>query len=154
MNNYEHHSHTHCWDQEQPPACGISLEKHTQCCLCDLSYEPFKKCTCTTKYCKHYEGDFDRYVKENTPKQQWEIIFDSTWKNTQGITVMDKPLREFIRSLLHSTREETIREVWEIAQNQQEEFAFEGIPLEVSQISAIQIYAQSHGITLSTPPKE
>lgn len=28
-------SHTHCWNQEDPPACGISLEKHAQCCLCD-----------------------------------------------------------------------------------------------------------------------
>jgi hypothetical protein len=27
-------SHYHCWHQT-PPACGIPLEKHTQCCLCD-----------------------------------------------------------------------------------------------------------------------
>jgi hypothetical protein len=33
--NYNHLSHTHCWNQESP-ACGIPLEKHTQCCLCDL----------------------------------------------------------------------------------------------------------------------
>lgn len=32
--SYEHLSHVHCWDQEQPPACGFV--KHTQCCLCDL----------------------------------------------------------------------------------------------------------------------
>lgn len=30
-NNY---SHYHCWNQKQPSACGIPLEKHTQCCLC------------------------------------------------------------------------------------------------------------------------
>lgn len=29
------YSHSHCWDQKQPSACGIPLEKHTQCCLCD-----------------------------------------------------------------------------------------------------------------------
>lgn len=34
--NYAHLSHSHCWDQKQPPACGIPLKKHTQCCLCDL----------------------------------------------------------------------------------------------------------------------
>lgn len=34
--NYERHSHQHCWDQKQPPACGIALEAHNQCCLCDL----------------------------------------------------------------------------------------------------------------------
>lgn len=26
--------HYHCWDQEQPPACG--LDKHTHCCLCAI----------------------------------------------------------------------------------------------------------------------
>jgi len=31
-------SHYHCWDQDQPPACGISLENHKQCCLCDTPY--------------------------------------------------------------------------------------------------------------------
>lgn len=32
--NYEALSHTHCWNQEQPSACGISLVRHKQCCLC------------------------------------------------------------------------------------------------------------------------
>lgn len=35
--NYDHHSHLHCWAQKQPSACGIPLEKHTQCCLCDIT---------------------------------------------------------------------------------------------------------------------
>jgi len=35
--NYSHISHSHCWDQ-QPSACGINLENHEQCCLCDLKY--------------------------------------------------------------------------------------------------------------------
>ncbi len=26
------------------------------------------KCDCTNKYCKHYESDFDRYIKENPAK--------------------------------------------------------------------------------------
>lgn len=34
--NYErNYSHTHCWDQNEPPACGQPIENHTQCCLCD-----------------------------------------------------------------------------------------------------------------------
>lgn len=34
--NYERDfSHSHCWAQGRPPACGQPLEKHTQCCLCD-----------------------------------------------------------------------------------------------------------------------
>lgn len=40
--NYNHASHSHCWNQVQPSACGIPLEKHTQCCLCDLKV-PEKK---------------------------------------------------------------------------------------------------------------
>lgn len=31
-------SHTHCWDQKQPSACGIPLEEHEQCCLCPKKY--------------------------------------------------------------------------------------------------------------------
>lgn len=27
-------SHYHCWHQI-PPACGIPIEEHTQCCLCE-----------------------------------------------------------------------------------------------------------------------
>lgn len=36
--NYERRSHTHCMDQTTPP-CGMPLEKHTQCCLCDVKVE-------------------------------------------------------------------------------------------------------------------
>lgn len=34
-------SHYHCWNQKQPCACGIPLEKHTQCCLCDTKVPPY-----------------------------------------------------------------------------------------------------------------
>lgn len=36
MKKYEHHSHSHCWNQGGKPACGQPLEKHKQCCLCDM----------------------------------------------------------------------------------------------------------------------
>jgi len=36
---YERVSHVHCWNQGTP-ACGQPLEKHKQCCLCDMPYEP------------------------------------------------------------------------------------------------------------------
>lgn len=35
VDNYERHSHTHCWNQISP-ACGQPIDKHTQCCLCSL----------------------------------------------------------------------------------------------------------------------
>jgi len=37
--NYNHLSHTHCWNNggnDGIPPCGIPMEKHEQCCLCDL----------------------------------------------------------------------------------------------------------------------
>ncbi len=50
---YEHHSHYHCWQQtgENKPACGQPLDKHTQCCLCDLPTPPIasevkENCAC------------------------------------------------------------------------------------------------------------
>lgn len=48
--DYNHISHSHCWTSENPP-CGTPLEKHTQCCLCDLKYptqaEPHsRQCQC------------------------------------------------------------------------------------------------------------
>lgn len=30
------HSHYHCWEQKQPPACGLNME-HQCCCLCGES---------------------------------------------------------------------------------------------------------------------
>lgn len=34
--NYNHISHVHCLDNKDNP-CGIPIEKHKQCCLCDLA---------------------------------------------------------------------------------------------------------------------
>lgn len=37
--DYErNYSHSHCWNQTTP-ACGISLKKHKQCCLCDTKFD-------------------------------------------------------------------------------------------------------------------
>jgi len=35
----EDYSHTCCDKQNQPSACGIPLEKHKQCCLCERSLQ-------------------------------------------------------------------------------------------------------------------
>lgn len=48
------YSHTHCWAQKQPPACGIPLDKHTQCCLCDTPVEP------TAPVGGSWESEFDK----------------------------------------------------------------------------------------------
>ena len=42
--DYErNHSHYHCWNQDQPPACGQKLENHKQCCLCDTPTPSLEK---------------------------------------------------------------------------------------------------------------
>ncbi len=33
--DYQYKSHTHCWNNKNLP-CGKPLEKHSQCCLCDM----------------------------------------------------------------------------------------------------------------------
>jgi len=64
--NFERdYSHTHCWEQEQPSACGIPLEKHNQCCLCDLKYTPIeeekKVLVC---FCPSCENSFESITAE------------------------------------------------------------------------------------------
>jgi hypothetical protein len=48
---YSRRDHTHCWNQTSSP-CGIPLEKHTQCCLCDTLVEP------TAPVGGSWEGEF------------------------------------------------------------------------------------------------
>lgn len=33
---YRQRDHSHCWAQGKEPACGIPIERHTVCCLCEL----------------------------------------------------------------------------------------------------------------------
>jgi hypothetical protein len=62
--NYNYISHTHCWNNPKNP-CGISLEKHTQCCLCDM------------KYNNRIREEFEAYLldnwddRENLPVADW-----------------------------------------------------------------------------------
>ena len=67
-------SHYHCWHQNQHPACGIPLENHKQCCLCDTPSTP------------------------NQTKEGWEEVVDKLWAKD------DEPrLRDFIIPYIHST---------------------------------------------------
>ena len=40
--------------------------------------KPLKSCDCKTKYCKHYESDFDKFVKTNMsphkPKKEKKLV--------------------------------------------------------------------------------
>ena len=94
--NYERLSHAHCWEQYEKyesSACGIKLEDHKQCCLCDLTpplkesdEKPVKKigklllpsgekipceprCTTSCSFC------FTTPIPESKP-QDWEHDFE------------------------------------------------------------------------------
>lgn len=46
--------------------CHLSTTYDPTCVGCEaVNDEKEKKCDCSTKYCPHYESDFDRFVKEN-----------------------------------------------------------------------------------------
>ena len=93
--NYErNHSHTHCWNQGDRPACGITLEKHKQCCLCDTSMT----------------------------SQTWRDRFNEKFqdcrngKNSVGLQYVDVPeksLKDFIQSELSQQRKEIVEEIKE-----------------------------------------
>lgn len=90
--DYErNYSHYHCWHQEQPPACGIPLENHKQCCLCDKEYTPQKKDT------------------------SWEERFDAKFpisRHTSDIYPRNE-LKDFITKELQKAKEDTISSVIE-----------------------------------------
>ena len=100
-----------------------------------MNYEKEKKCDCSTKYCPHYESDFDRFVKENpyvqdtsstcktipVPQEDsWEKEFDKRFTqerfpegrnylfdNVEENTVNGAIMKEYIYGLLSSQREKT-----------------------------------------------
>jgi len=55
MTNYERISHTHCFNQSNPP-CG--KKAHAQCCLCDAMLAK-------EKYKQYPKGDYCPYCKED-----------------------------------------------------------------------------------------
>lgn len=61
------YSHYHCWDQDQPPACGIPIEKHEQCCLCDLKPAPHVKESSEKNFYQTRVSDV-----QIGPKLEWE----------------------------------------------------------------------------------
>lgn len=90
MTNYAHHSHRHCFSygDKQPP-CGIKLEDHKQCCLCDLNVPS----------------------SEKPQPEQWEremmdkfcVMFERA-----GDDKMVESLESFIRSLLSRQKEQML----------------------------------------------
>lgn len=65
---YTYKGHYHCWEQKQPFACRISLEKHDQCCLCDMKVPKEKECEIVNcpfrgnKHLRHEEDGFEHSI--------------------------------------------------------------------------------------------
>lgn len=73
MNNKEYKSHYCCWEQNKPPECGIAVDKHTQCCLCEKEVQEFT------------EEDFikaEDFISPPLQEDSWEKEFDKKiWKH-------------------------------------------------------------------------
>jgi len=88
--NYSHHSHRHCFSygDKQPP-CGIKLEDHKQCCLCDLKVPSSEK------------PQPENWEKEMMDK--FCVMFERA-----GDDKMVEGLESFIRSLLSRQKEQML----------------------------------------------
>jgi hypothetical protein len=87
-----------------------------------------KKCKCSTKYCKHYESDFDRFLKENptdTKQEGWEERFDKKFvleysnpnfssKLYGSVEDIKDFISQTIQTAKQEAREEVLRKVYEI----------------------------------------
>lgn len=79
-------SHTHCWNQGKSLACGIPLEKHKQCCLCDMkivemnTIPPVKEnknleyCATCIQMTNHIEGTCLKCGKSKENKSQFACL--------------------------------------------------------------------------------
>ncbi len=108
--NYNHRSHYHCWEQhkydfgtEIEPACGQPLDKHTQCCLCDMAV-PHKE---VSKECKHpptegYTG--------MTPCKKCGLI--GRWSSTPHPESWEEKIRQDYKGIISQAQIEATIKYW------------------------------------------
>lgn len=92
--NYDQYSHTHCWNQ-RPPACGILLADHRQCCLCEAEplVKPLFKETAKS-------GSMEERFDELIPKTA-DVLQDA---RTEKLCCSREAVRRFIFSELTLAR--------------------------------------------------
>lgn len=103
--NYERYSHIHCWNQDQPSACSIPLEKHTQCCLCDTP-KPEEK---PKNIIKAIDAEL------SPPLKDWEVEFDKRFpklyepegnvKYVENLTAVTMEIKAFLSSTVREAEE-------------------------------------------------
>lgn len=130
MNYEQDYSHTHCWKQEGTPACGIPLEKHVQCCLCDTK-KPEKKCECAGKNgfdvpCHEHTCEFlDNVFHHTAQTEDWKkevekyVKKNIVDKDFTRVWFIDHVLQLF-PSLLATTRKEEQERIKRVIENYKE----------------------------------
>lgn len=110
--DYNRVGHSHCWDQKQPSACGIPLEKHTQCCLCDMKIvadthidiitaPPASRPNDAPEVVAELAGIVEQHTQDDEcTKDRHEIVW-----NAPGYACQKCWLRFVPISLLHTQRE-------------------------------------------------
>lgn len=102
--NYERISHFHCWKQKQPSACGIPLEKHEQCCLCDL------KVPTTPDWESRFDEEF-RAVSDSGHA----FVGRYGGKNGAILPVEMEEIKELIRTLVAEAEENERQSIIDLA---------------------------------------
>lgn len=97
--NYERdYSHIHCWDQMAPPSCGIPLEKHTQCCLCETkipTQEPMEDCqVCGSYICKCPVKEF---ITQEPMEWQKQFLDNGTLLGCGDLSIMIQVVSTLIK---------------------------------------------------------
>jgi len=119
--SYSHSSHTHCWENvRNAMPCGIPLEKHTQCCLCEklppnLTPES-TECDCESKSdIAHYKGckSLPKGLGESTEMEEWIEIGKQRISLTQ-LCQMKYPQHAIdgaIQKLVSELKEKIVKEI-------------------------------------------
>lgn len=95
-------SHYHCWHQNQPPACGIPLAEHSQCCLCDTQYSMIHGSSLHTSSPK--EKEWEKEFENTKFAKGGGLAFECS--DYEGMYV---ELKDFIKKTL-TTEREKVRE--------------------------------------------
>lgn len=108
---YERRSHSHCWNQNGKPACGIPLGKHTQCCLCDLLTPTKTTEEEKIEYLKDLVIRNKAIVDAHAPTKSWEewVRLLATSNNPRDIELLIAKLKILLSS--HIPLEEVMGEI-------------------------------------------
>jgi len=96
--------------------------------------------------------EFEKLFEVNLPKEKGNWLGKSQLELAQtGLkSVLSVFLHQTLQDVENHTREEAIRDVYEIAKDEVNQSSTENVPVYVRQMEAIQTYARQHDIDLTT----